>query len=193
WGKKRWLTEDLYVLEYMEVPKIAYLKLNQLRFPPDESKAKVLSEFWKIMDQKPVNKVILDLRSNGGGNLNNAWPFIFKIRQYERINTKSKFLVLTGRKTFSAATAFVSMLETHTNCSFIGEPSGGRPNQTEGINSKPPYLTHLGLDIVVSRGRWTHTDPLDTREFIQPDSIVVESFEDWMAGHDRVFDIAQKL
>ena len=194
WQDKKWGTDEPYHLEYINDKKTIYLRLNVLRDPPGHSLMDYYNRFWNMVDTKLVNKIILDLRNNGGGNLDNGWPFIFKVNQYARLNKEKKLLVLLGRKTFSAATAFTSMLETHTNATFIGEPSSGRPNQTEGTNEfPPPILENIGVDVMFSRGRWTHTNPLDMREFIEPNILVEESFTDWARGIDRGFYVALEL
>jgi hypothetical protein len=191
WPSTKWEIEPPYVLDFLADKHILYVKLNVLRDPPNYSLNAIYSELWDTVENKNVEKLILDLRNNGGGNLNNAWPFIFKIREFPSLNDKTKLIVLMGRKTFSAATAFISMLEMHTNATFIGEPSGGRPNQTEGTNVfPPPVLENIEVDIMLSRGRWTHTDPLDTREYIVPDVLIPESITDWIEGVDRAFDAA---
>lgn len=194
WPATKWGVQEPYSLAYLEDQAVLYLKLNVLRDPPNHSLMDTYAQFWDMVETKKVDKVILDLRNNGGGNLNNAWPFIFKINEYPNLNTKNKLIVLVGRKTFSAATAFMSMLESHTNAIFIGEPSGGKPNQTEGTNVfPPPVLDHIGVDVMLSRGRWTHTDPLDDREYLEPDIWIQESISDWLKGMDRPFMRALKL
>ncbi|WP_299532792.1 S41 family peptidase [Ulvibacterium sp.] len=191
WPSSKWDVNPPYHLEYLEDKATLYMKLNVLKDPPNHSITDTYTELWEVVEKKEVDKLIVDLRNNGGGNLFNAWPFVFKLRQFPRLNKENKLIVLVGRKTFSAATAFLSMLETHTNAIFIGEPSGGRPNQTEGTPEfPPPSLEHIGVDVLLSRGRWSHTNPRDDREYMAPDILVVESISDWMKGVDRAFDEA---
>ena len=194
WASTKWDVEPPYSLDFLEEKRIVYFKLNVLRDPPNYSLTDMYSQLWDIVENKKVDKLILDLRNNGGGNLNNAWPFIFKLNKFSRLNKENKLIILMGRKTFSAATAFMSMLETHTNATFIGEPSGGRPNQTEGTNEfPPPSLQKIGVDVMLSRGRWTHTNPLDDREYIEPDIFIHESITDWLKGVDRAYNEAINL
>jgi len=194
WASTKWEIEPPYSLNYLEEKQILYFKMNVLRDPPNHSLMDTYAKLWDIVKNKKVEKIIVDLRNNGGGNLFNAWPFIFKIKEISRLNDAKKLIVLTGRKTFSAATAFMSMLETHTNATFIGEPSGGRPNQTEGSNVfPPPVLEKIGVDVMLSRGTWTHTNALETREYIEPDILIHESITDWIKGFDRVYNKAINL
>ena len=194
WPSTKWGdVSPPYVVNYMEDKSTLYIKLNVLRDPPNFSLMDTYDEVWEIIRKKKVDKLIIDLRNNGGGNLDNGWPFIFKIRgEFSELNDKKKLIVLTGRKTFSAATAFMSMFETHTNATFIGEPSGGRPNQTEGINGVDGILKleKIDVDVVLSRGKWCHTFSLDNREYIEPDVLIQESITDWMKGIDRVYNRA---
>ncbi len=195
WQSTKWDLDPPYVVNYMEDKATLYVKLNVLRDPPNFSIMDTYTELWDIVEKKKVDKLILDLRNNGGGNLGNGWPFIFKINELSELNDKKKLIVLTGRKTFSAATAFMSMLETHTNATFIGEPSGGRPNQTEGISGARGVtkLEKIDVDVVLSRGKWSHTYPFDPREFIVPDIMIPESISDWMKGIDSAYNKAINL
>jgi hypothetical protein len=194
WPSTKWAIEPPYRLEYLEEKGTLYFQLNVLRDPPNYSLMDTYAELWDIVENKKVDKLIIDLRNNGGGNLNNGWPFIFKLKEFPRLNEEKKLIVLTGRKTFSAATAFMSMLETHTNATFIGEPSGGRPNQTEGSPVfPPPVLENVGVDVMLSRGSWTHTNPLDNREYIEPDILILESITDWLEGVDSAYNEAINL
>ncbi len=194
WPSTKWSVDPPYRVDYIAERKTAYLQMNVLRDPPGHSLMDNYENFWRIVETKEVEKIIIDLRNNGGGNLHNAWPFVFKLRANAHLNQENKLIVLVGRKTFSAATAFMSMLERHTEAVFMGEPSGGRPNQTEGTPVfPPPRLEKVGVDVLLSRGRWVHTHPEDEREYLVPDIQIEESITDWMAGYDRVYQKALEL
>ena len=194
WPYSKWNFNPPYQVEYLEDQSALYLKLNVLRDPAGYSLQSTYKQFWSELEEKKAKKIILDLRNNGGGNLNNAWPFVFKVQKWLADNEEHQLVVLIGRRTFSAATAFVSMLETHTRAVFVGEPSAGRPNQTEGTNVfPPPVLESIAVDVLLSRGRWTHTHPLEDRQYLEPDVWVQESIDDWREGVDKALELALRL
>ena len=71
--------------------------------------------------------VVLDLRLNGGGD-NRTYQPLLTIDATARA-TRTRLAVLTSRVTFSAAMQLVVDLEQTTPAIFVGEPTGGSPNQ----------------------------------------------------------------
>jgi hypothetical protein len=74
-------------------------------------------------------RVVLDIRSNGGGN-NFLNRFVVKeIIRRPALDQPDRLLVLIGRGVFSAAQNLVNELDCYTNATFVGEPTGNAPNQ----------------------------------------------------------------
>ena len=75
---------------------------------------------------RAVGLVVLDLRLNGGGDNRTYQPLLTSM---QRLADTTRLAVLTSRLTFSAAMQLVVDLEQTTPATFVGEPTGGSPNQ----------------------------------------------------------------
>jgi hypothetical protein len=145
--------------------KTLYIQFNEVHdMPGGEPIAKY---FPRLLSQPNVDRVILDMRWNGGGNNELNRPIWHAIIKNDRINQRSKLWVIIGRKTFSAAMSCVDELEQNTNAMFAGEPSGETPNQWgDPANVKLP---NSGIVIGASTLWWQLVDPRDKRNFRAPD------------------------
>ena len=91
-----------YWLDYNTDKKILYFNYSECREHQQYPFAKFSEELFPVIDQQKPEKIILDLRYNGGGNSAILNPFIEKISA-SYLNKKGKFFVLIGKKTFSSA------------------------------------------------------------------------------------------
>jgi tetratricopeptide (TPR) repeat protein len=139
-------------------------------------------------DSARVDRVVLDMRNNGGGN-NFLNRFVVKeiIRRpgYDRANT---CLVLIGRGVFSAAQNLVNELDYYTNCTFVGEPTGNSPNQYG--DARPLILPRSQFRVMVSSLLWQGHLASDARAWFQPDVYVEVSSDDYRQKKDPVLETA---
>ncbi len=113
--------------EYLKDSRILYVQQNQVLNKDDESLAAFYKRVFDFVAANPVDKFVLDLRFNNGGNNGLVKePLIDIIKS--KIDEKGKFFVITGRRTFSAAQNYVNQLERYTNAIFVGEPTAAHPN-----------------------------------------------------------------
>lgn len=82
--------------------------------------------FESIASNKP-EKIILDLRYNGGGNSKMLAPFLHKIKN-SYLNKKGCFYVLIGKTTFSSALLNAIDLKRNFNTILVGEATAGSIN-----------------------------------------------------------------
>jgi tetratricopeptide (TPR) repeat protein len=123
-----WGESGGYRYEYLKEQKILYIQLNQVLRTPEKPLAQFFQEIVSFAKANEVDKLVLDVRQNGGGN-NGLVPLIVRpIIQLEKLDQKGKFFVLIGRQTFSAAQNLVNALEKFTNATFVGEPTGSHVN-----------------------------------------------------------------
>jgi hypothetical protein len=133
-----------------------------------------------------ADQVVLDLRRNGGGNNQTYGPLLDAL---ERLTTRGKRLaVLTSRVTFSAAMQLVVDLEQRTPAVFVGEPTGGSPNQFG--DAEPVELPATGLTARVATVSWTTAGEGDERLTREPDVFVPLTSDAYFAGDDPVLDAA---
>ena len=138
--------------------------------------------------EQPAAAVVLDLRHNGGGDNTSYGPLLSEL---ERRAETSRLVVLTSRITFSAAMQLVVDLEQRTNAVFVGEPTGGSPNQFG--DALEVELPETGLLAKVATVSWETAGSADERMTRTPDLEVPLRAEDFFAGRDPVLDAALEL
>ena len=175
--------------EYLEPQKALYVHYGAVADSPDETVAAFFARVFAFADSNAVDKFIVDLRHNGGGNNFLNRPFLHgMIKRDATIGRRGVFFVLIGRHTFSAAQNIVTQLEAHTNVIFVGEPTGGSPNHFG--DATRVRLPNSGLVIRASTLWWQDAHPNDERLWIAPQIAADPSIVTDRAGRDVVLDAA---
>jgi len=133
-----------------------------------------------------IEKLILDLRLNGGGDNTLILPIIHGIIRFDEINRRGRSFTIIGRRTQSAAQNLVNHLQKHTQSIFVGEPTGESPNhygEPERFN-----LPNSQLEVQVSTLWWQDLDPRDTRAATEPDILAELTSEDYRENRDPALD-----
>lgn len=117
-----------YGLKIIPEKKTLYLKYKKCI----EDKNYPMKTFFndlklKYNELKP-EKVIVDIRGNTGGGTGLFLDIFYWIWLNEEINKAEKLFVLIDRRTFSAAVQICVLLYDKTNATFVGEPTGNKPN-----------------------------------------------------------------
>src|SRR5437879_3202294 len=99
---------------------------------------------------------------------------------------KGHLFVITGRLTFSAAMNLASRLEHETHATFVGEPTGSRPNHYgEAVTLTLPAS---GITVRVSTRYWQDSKPNDKRLWIAPEMPAPPSAAVFSRGIDPAMD-----
>lgn len=152
-----------------------------------DSNGQSVSDFVKSVfeaaDGNKIEKLIIDVRANGGGNNNLNWPLVYElIKRPDTLNKRGHLFVLIGRDTFSAAQNFVNLMEKHTQAFFVGEPSGGSPNHFG--DASQIRLPNTGISVRCATMWWQDSDTTDHRPFVGPHITAEFSSEDDLNGRD---------
>jgi len=141
--------------------------------------------FREIDAQRP-RRLIIDLRTNVGGDGSNAWPVIrqFLDRQGER-PWQDVYVLVSGR-TYSASLNFLAPFLQNVPATLIGEPMGGAFNLYGDASSFT--LEHTGLELRVSALRHQLSSSDDLRVAVSVDIPALFSFAEWAAGRDPAVD-----
>jgi hypothetical protein len=158
-----------------------YLSIDDMADATDYSFIQFTRDTFAALAQEQHERVILDLRRNGGGN-NFFGEALRKRLGASRFNRPGGLYVLIGPKTFSAAQNLANRLERETFATFVGEPTGGAPNHFGDAEMFTGPAT--GIAAIVSTLPWFDSYPQDDRPWILPDLPVPESFSTWTAGED---------
>ena len=139
-------------------------------------------------DTAGVERVVLDMRTNGGGN-NFLNRFVVKeIIRRPALDQPDRLLVLIGRGVFSAAQNLVNELDYYTNATFVGEPTGNAPNQYG--DPRRLELPRSNLRVFVSSLYWQGHVPSDTRLAFTPNVFVEATAADYRERRDPVLETA---
>ena len=171
-----------YWFEYLKDSQTLYLKYNAVEDKPEEKLANFFHRVFAFIDANPVDRLVVDIRNNGGGNGYLNWPLIYGIIRSDKINQRGKLFTITGRMTFSAAGMCAVYLERHTNTLFVGEPTGSSPN---GYGEHGEItLPNSSIKVYVSTLYWQEADPRDRRAWIAPQIAAELTFEDYRNNVD---------
>ncbi|MEO6391274.1 MAG: hypothetical protein ABIP75_05435 [Pyrinomonadaceae bacterium] len=172
---------DAYWFEYLKDQKLVYVNQDEVQNKPDESVAAFYRRVTEFIAANPVEKLVIDLRNNGGGNNGLNRPVVIGLIK-SKIDERGRLFVITGRQTFSAAQNFVNELENYTNAIFIGEPTAGHPNHYG--DNRAIMLPNSKLEARVSTLYWQDVDPRDDRPWTPPEIAAELSSEDYRTGRD---------
>jgi tetratricopeptide (TPR) repeat protein len=176
--------DNIYWFEHLKEQRIFYVQHNAIANKPDEAVADFYKRVFEMVDANPVDKFILDLRNNGGGNnYLNAAVVVQLIKS--KINKRGKLFVISGRTTFSAAQNLLNQIEKYTEAIIVGEPTGEHPNMYG--DAAPFKLPNSGITVEASTVWWQDLDPRDEREWDAPEIAADISFADYRAGRDPSF------
>jgi len=120
--------QQFYWYEILSDSKALFFKYNSCKDSKDEPFGDFVKRLFEEADAKKVEKIIIDLRHNGGGNSGIFAPFLAEIKKRPRFMQKGNIYVLIGRRTFSSAILNAIDLQKETPAIFVGEPTGGKPN-----------------------------------------------------------------
>lgn len=145
-----------------------------------------LKEVFSKIDVNPIEKVILDIRFNPGGDGSITLPLVHEFIKRDSINKKGKLFTLTGRKTYSAAQMIYAEMLEHTNTLLVGEPAGAPVN---GYGDPSSFiLTNSKMNYQISTLYWQLGHPGDTSRVQKIDIPFVFKGEDYINGKDQALE-----
>jgi hypothetical protein len=121
-------SDKYYWFQYINTYKTVYFKYNACRDMVPTTVITFCSKLMEFIEENDVEKLIIDMRNNFGGNSTLLDPFIEDIKHCPKINKRGKLFVIIGRETFSSALLNAFSLKKNTYSTFLGEPTGGKPN-----------------------------------------------------------------
>ena len=184
-GTPLWLRgdpRDPLRLEYLPESRTAYVQYNKVGDAPAETIADFAERLRAFVDSAPVNRVVLDLRLNRGGDGTLNQPLVLSLIRSPKLEGPGHLFVIIGRSTFSAAQFLVHDLEEYTDAVFVGEPTAGKPNSYG--DSRRITLPNSGITVRASVYHWQRTHPLDTRPWKGPDVAAELTSREYRANVD---------
>ena len=185
---------DYYWFKYFPESRVLYFQYNGCQDKKEESLEDFAARLFGFIDSHDVEKLVVDLRWNGGGNMNVSRPLILGLLGAKKVNRPGRLFVIAGRHTFSAAMIFASQLERYTAAIFVGEATGSSPNFVGETN----FLTlpYGKVRVSISNLYWQNSIATDRRIWIAPRIFTPPAFESYRLGRDpaleAVFDFASR-
>jgi hypothetical protein len=173
---------DNYWFEYLANEQAVYVQYNRVFNKTGESMADFSVRLFEFVKTHPVDRLILDVRLNEGGNGYYNMPLLLGLIKSEKINRRGHLFTIIGRGTFSAAQLLVNELERYTNTLFVGEPTGARVNFYG--DHEPIRLPNSGITALVSTLWWQTMNPNDNRRWVAPQIVTELTSEDYRTNND---------
>ncbi|HET9251768.1 MAG TPA: tetratricopeptide repeat protein [Candidatus Eisenbacteria bacterium] len=188
---RSWPRASNYWFELLPGTKTVYVQFNEVNHAREEPFGAFCQRLWTFVDERDVDRLVLDIRNNQGGNNGILKPLYHGVIKRDRINRRGHFITILGRGTYSAAMNCAAFLEEQTNVLFTGEPSGAAPCQAGDAGQFT--LPRSGMPFQVSRYLWLNTVPWDNRPWIRPHVPALTSSKDYFAGKDPALETALSM
>lgn len=207
--------DDNYWYEYLPDTGTLYIQYRVCQNDLKNPFANFAKDLFAFADSHHIERTVVDLRLNGGGDSEVVTPLVNGIRPRPALNSRGRLFVLIGPRTFSSGelaveefhNTFSSMTHksvdgflwfypnpsspprTQFNAIFIGEPTGGKPNCYGEVHTFALPNSGLMVQYAVKHFQLISDGDPPSRE---PDLIVTHSWADYLAGRDAVMDAVLK-
>ncbi|MGZ8549923.1 MAG: hypothetical protein ACXWV2_04640 [Chitinophagaceae bacterium] len=175
-----------YTIQYDPREQLLYLDYRQVASDPSFPVKRLVDTINYLARTETVQKFVIDLRNNGGGDLGLSIPLINGIKNNPLLNQRGRLFIIAGNFTFSAASFFLTKMQLNTRVITVGEPSGARPNHYGDARSV--ILPNSKLFVRSSVYEWQNIFPNDNRTTTSPDLLVVTSANDYFNERDPVLE-----
>jgi hypothetical protein len=175
-----------YWFEYLPESRVVYFQYNVVYNDPQEPITKFSERLFKFINDHDVDKLVIDMRWNNGGNTFLNAPLLRGLINNEKVNHRGKLFIIIGRRVFSAAQNAVAAFGRYTDVVFVGEPTGSSPNFIgDEVFFTLPYSK---LAANVSDVYWQESLATDYRTWISPQIYIPPTFEAYRANRDPVME-----
>ena len=183
--------DKIYYYEYLPASKTLYVRHSQIQDDRSEAIPAFYKKVFDFIEKNDVEKLVLDVRLNGGGNNYKNKPIVTGILESKKINQPGKVFVIIGRRTFSACQNLVNELHNYTNALFVGEPT------SENINfygdTRRVELPKSKLPVFLSFAWWQDKPQWENDEWLAPQLAVEMSFAEYKSNQDPILDACLKF
>jgi len=178
---------SFYWWEYLSNSKSLYLQYNRCADSPEYLFIDFVSEILACADSNHIQRVVVDLRYNGGGNSEIIKPLLKGLQSHGALSAPGHLYALIGNGTFSSGMFAAWHLREDLHAILIGAPTGDKPNGWGDV--KPLILPNSKLQIYYSTKHFTLIPDADPPS-IEPDLTVPFTSADFLAGRDPALETA---
>lgn len=175
-----------YASDFVAEHKAMYVAYNSCREAPDLPMKDFVEFIMSKSEELDAQRIIIDMRFNGGGNETVIWPLWEALEQSDRFGDKGDVIGLISRQTFSSAMSNSHQLRNRCGAVLMGEPTGGKPNHFGELSSFT--LPNSGITMYHST-KWFQKVEGDP-DAVHPDVLVPWISADLFGGHDATLEAA---
>lgn len=176
---------------------VLYVRYNRSSNAPGQETVRTFGErLLATIASQPPSKLVLDLRFNTGGDLQQARPLMEALAQSRLGSEPGGIAVLIGPSTFSAGMTPAAWLRAKSRAILVGTHPGDRPDfWAEGGNVTLP---NSGIVMHYADGLHQYSEtplPMGVQEYLplnidvrnlEPDIAVDWTWRDYLSGADAV-------
>ena len=175
-----------YRWEILPGTKVLYVRYSRCADDPQQAFAVFARELFAAVDATPeaVDRVIVDLRGNGGGDSRIIKPLLDGLRARKSLSARGHLYALTGPATFSSGLLAAWSMK-NLKAILVGEAPG------ENLNSYSEVRTLILPNTGVTIQYATKLNKLGKDgQALEPDVKVTRSLGDLLNGRDPVLEAA---
>ena len=178
-----------YWFTWLDEPRTLFFQYNVCWDQKDRpSFAEVVDELFRAMAERPVERLVIDLRQNTGGEPRIAEPLIEGLARRSEFTSEGRLFVLVGRRTFSAALTNAAQLRAQAGARIVGEAPRGKPNSPSEGRDIDLKRTKTWLTVST---QFVERDPaLGDAEFLPVEIEATPSFDQFRQAQDPVLEAA---
>lgn len=165
--------------DWIPEQKTLYFKYNRCQNPKGFNA--LVNRTKGFIEENDVQRFVLDLRNNGGGNSAVFKPLLDYLSGQKTLNNQGKLFVIIGRQTFSSGMWNAIEMKDKTSAILVGEPTGGKPNHFGEIRSFK--LPSSKIKVFYSTRVWTLMRDSNP-DALEPDLRVKQLSKDYFEGRD---------
>lgn len=185
------IEDKFYYFEYLEGLKTVYVRQSSVFNDESESLKDFYARLFAFIDENDVQKLIYDVRLNGGGNNYNNPPLIKGLLARPHINKKGNLFYIIGRNTFSACQNLTNEIKNYTEAIMVGEPTAENVN-FYGDNNKVTF-PNSGLTAYLSFAWWQDMPVWENSYATVPHLGVEMTFEEYVTNQDPALETAMNF
>ncbi|WP_310831044.1 hypothetical protein [Paenibacillus pedocola] len=177
-------SKRIYSFTNLSAEQTLYVAYNSCAEDSEYPVKRFVQDIKTSLKTSPVQKVIVDLRANSGGNSSVIHPLMTSLLQDPVL--KNHVLVLIGRGTASSAMLNAYEFRENLQAKLLGEPTNGDPNKPGEVQLL--QLPETGLTVTYSTSEFHFSDSAD--DALMPDIPVDYTITDYREGNDPVLSAA---
>ncbi|MEM1257495.1 MAG: hypothetical protein AAGH81_03115 [Bacteroidota bacterium] len=185
------LKEKYYYFELLEGTKTLYVRQSSVFDHPEETLRAFYGRLFEFIDTQGVEKLIYDVRLNGGGDNYNNIHFIKGIMARPNLNKQGNFFFVIGRNTFSACQNLTNEVETYTEAILVGEPTS--ENKNFYGDTKTVQLPNSGIKVYLSFAWWQDKPQWENKDATTPNFYAAPTFEEYRTNQDPVLALIETI